>query len=128
MNYTHQILESLIEYNEIAYKAIGVKVSLISSKFEHRALPYILTITNDSEEVNAFRCFLSGNQKEIISYFTVDAFTNFTNNASIQIRYLENDIFTIENVDIQNIPPLPDFLSGVPYSIADNAWLQSITT
>lgn len=125
MSYIYHITETLKDYSNELYKMIEIRIILPNSKFEHRAVPLQLTVVDGFNKVRAFINQLSGNQKELMAYFTVDAFTGFAGNATIEFGY-DSLLDSIDNVDIQNITPLPAFLVDVPHQIADNAWLATL--
>jgi hypothetical protein len=126
MSYTYQIVETLRDYDDILYKMNEIRITLSDGKFEHKALPISVIVTNEINTVQSFICIISGNQKELLSYFTTDAFTIFSGLVKIKFGYGGIFIDVIENVNIQNIIPLPSILNGIPHQIADNAWLQTI--
>jgi len=126
MNLSYTIQQTLKEYNIILYLMIEIRVVLSDSKFEYRAIPIGLTVTDSVNSVNSFISIISGNQKELLTYFTVDAFTNFTNNSEIRFGYGSELIDVIGNVNIHDVLPLLSILESIPHQIADNAWLQNI--
>jgi hypothetical protein len=127
MNYTYYITETLKEFQGTLYKMIEIRVTTNSSKFPRRALPEGLRVSDNTNSVNSFITKISGNQKELISFFTVDAFTNFTDNSKIEIVYGGYDVMgTIENVNVHNVTALPAILETIPHEIADNNWLANI--
>jgi hypothetical protein len=86
-----------------------------------------LTVTDGVQGVDSFITIISGNQKELIAYFTVDAFTNFSNNSKIEIVYGGYDVTgAIENVNVHNVTALPAILATIPHEIADNEWLENL--
>ncbi|MDL2296463.1 hypothetical protein LJC68_05760 [Bacteroidales bacterium OttesenSCG-928-B11] len=127
MNSTYQIQKNLKEYRNIFYLMIEVKVVLLENKLTYSAFPIRLSVVDGEQSVNGFITIISGNQKELFSYFMVDAFLNFSSNSEIRFGYGDELINVIENVDAQNINPLPAFLEGIPHEIADNNWLKNLS-
>jgi len=110
----------------VLYKVIEIVVINNSGKFPQRALEEGLRVTDGINSVDSFRCVISGNQKELIAFFTVDAFTNFATNSKIEIIYGRYDVTgSIENVNVHKVI-LPDYLEDISHEIADNAWLASV--
>lgn len=126
MSYTYQATEIINDFEQNLYKMIEIRVLSSNDKFQHRAIPIWLSVEDNNNVANGFSFALSGNQKELIAYFTVDAFTGFSHNSSILFGYGTEVISGFGNFSPQNIPPLPDFLASIPHSIADNAWLQTL--
>lgn len=128
MEYTYYIAETLFLYNNVLYKVIQIRVINNPSKFHQGALDWGIRITDGINSVDNFNSRLSGNQKELIAFFTFDAFTSFTTNSKIEIVYGGYKVTgSIENVNIHNVIPLPVELEAIPHEIGDNAWLESIT-
>jgi hypothetical protein len=128
MSYTYYITETLKEVQDTLYKMIEIRVILANSKFQQRALVSCLRVSdNTNNSVDSFITIISGNQKELMAYFTVDAFTNFSNNSKIEIVYGGYDVAgAIENVNVHNITALPTILAAIPHEIADNDWLENL--
>lgn len=126
MSYTYQTTETLKDYAGILYKMNEIRITSLDGQFEHRALPIRVIVTNDISTVESFICIISGNQKELLAYFTTDAFSIFSGIVKIKFGYGGEFINVIDNVNIQNIISLPSLLAGIPHQIADNAWLQTI--
>ncbi len=126
MSYTYKISEALTEINNELYKTIEIKIFSIDNKFTVMNTPFVLKVEDNVNEVFAFMAFTSGNEKELFTYFTVDAFTNFSTNSDIKFGYGTELMNIIGNVNIQDVIPLPSILESIPHEIADNAWLQSV--
>lgn len=126
MSYTYKISETLTEINKELYKTIEIKIFSIDSKFTVMDIPFVLKVEDNVNEVSAFMTFMSGNEKELFTYFTVDAFINFSTNSDIKFGYGNNFENVIENVNVHNLDILPALLESIPHEIADNAWLQSV--
>jgi len=126
MDFDYQIIKTLKEYGDELYEMIELKIVFEGVVMEHRALPLGLRVTDGNYIVDAFIVNLSSNQKELLTYFTVDAFDIFSGNVNIQFGYLGEYSYTILDVDVLNIAPLSNFLSNIPHIIANNDWLQTI--
>lgn len=84
MSYSITIQQALKEFNEAHYLAIEVKIVSTDQKFEHRANPMIISVLDGAHAVGSFMTYISGNQKELVGCFTVDAFTGFSNVVTVQ--------------------------------------------
>lgn len=126
MSYIHKISETLTQINNELYKTIEIKIISTNNKFIPMDIPFVLTVIDNANEVYAFMSFTSGDQKELLTYFTVDAFDNFNNNSDIKFGYGSELIDVIGSVNIHDVLPLPSILESIPHQIADNAWLQSV--
>lgn len=122
MNYTYQIRETLKDYNGVTFKMIEIRIINSDGKFEHRAYPISINVGS----VKSFITLISGNQKELIGYFTVDAFTGFSNSETVSFGYLSLPVGSILGVNVLNPTPLPPLFSGIPHQIATNAWLLTL--
>lgn len=122
MSYTCQIREALKDYDDATFKMIEIRIINTDGKFQHRAFPISINVGS----VKSFITLISGNQKELIGYFTVDAFTGFSNNEIVIFGYVSEPIGSILGVNVLNPTPLPPLFSGIPYQTATNAWLQSL--
>lgn len=122
MSYTCQVAETLKDYNQSTFKMIVVKIIISEGKFEYTAIPIIVMVEN----IRSFLTVISGNQKELMGYFTVDAFTELSNSETVTFGYGTEIIGSIPNVNVLNPTPLPPLFSGIPYQTATNAWLQSL--
>jgi hypothetical protein len=122
MSYTYQIREALRDYNGTTFKMIEIRIVNSDGKFEHRAYPISINVGS----VKSFITLISGNQKELIGYFTVDAFTGLSTSETLGFGYGFESIASIINVNVSNPIPLPPLFSSIPYQIATNAWLQSL--
>lgn len=126
MSLSYKIQQTLKEYDNILYLMIEIRVVLSEGKLEHRAIPIGLSVTDNNNSVDSFISIISGNQKELLTYFTVDVFTNFSNNSEIKFGYGAELINVIENVNVHAVAQLPDLLENIPHEIADNNWLNSL--
>lgn len=126
MSLSYKIQQTLKEYDSILYLMIEIRTVLSEGMLEHRAFPIGLSVIDDNHKVDSFISIISGNQKELLSYFTVDAFADFSNNSEIRFGYSTELLNIIENVNVHDVTPLPDILEDIPHEIADNDWLNSL--
>ncbi len=114
-------------YDGTFYSMIEVKVTIDPGRFENRAYPHTLIVNDGSNEVSSFLNELSGNEKELLSYFAVDAFTGFGSSSDLILTYAnEPPEFSISGVNVTSIPALPLNLSLISHNVADNAWLATL--
>lgn len=124
MEYTYVVKETIHMYRKGGrYKVIAMGVINNYGKLRVGALYNRLRVTDGINSVYGFSVEVSGNEKEISAYFTVDAFTNFSADATIEILYGWEVVASIKNVNIHDITPLPAYLESAPYELLDNVWL-----
>lgn len=125
MNFVYTLKEVLRQYEDDMYLTLELRIFITSSvgTFDIRSTPLKSWITDGTHTVEAFANILSGNQRELISYYTVDAFSLFSFPATIHFGYGDTDSI-IENVNVSQVDALPP-LYDTPYIIANNAWLTS---
>ena len=126
MSYTYNIAETFIQFNNELYKMIEIRIISINSKFQPGAMSFVVKVQDAANGIYAFRVSLSGNQKELSAFFTVDAFENFSNNSDVKFGYGFNLTNTISNVNVHEVIPLLSVFEDIPHEIADNDWLESI--
>ena len=128
MTYTYEIKEVLNLYAGTRYKMIELRITIGNpGLFINGALPYGLKITDGTNETFGFYCEISGNQKELITFFTVDAFSLFSSSSEIIFGYASiPDSEIISGVDVTAIPLLSAELEIIPHQIADDLWLSSL--
>jgi hypothetical protein len=126
MSYSHTIKQALKEFNETHYLVIEIKIVSTDRKFEHRANPIFISVTDSTHAATSFLTHISGNQKELIGCFNVDAFNGFSSTVTIQFSHTGNDVAFLQNVDL-DIVVLPSELAAVPHQVADSAWLNSLS-
>lgn len=126
MSFTHKIRETLYEHEGGMYRAIQLKILRSEGKFRYGAAPLVFEVSDGQNTVSSFVTIISINQKELISYFTTDAFVGFSGLASVKFG-TEYEIETLVNdLDLQSIDPLPAIFASMFHSIADNAWLATL--
>ena len=126
MSFSYEIKEALNEYDATLYKMIQFKIVNTNGRFEHRALPIIAVVSDGVNEVGSFINIISGNQKELRAYFTVDAFTGFSSSSTFNFGYGYEFENSIAGINVQAIPSLSAFFTSIPHQIADNNWLASL--
>ncbi len=126
MSFTHKIRETFYKHDGNQYKAIQLKVVRSEGKFRYRAAPLVFEVSDGQNTVKSFVTIISINQKELISYFTVDAFTGFAGLAGVQFGTESETEILISDLDTQSIDQLPALFASLPHLIADNAWLATL--
>lgn len=127
MSYTHEIKLTLNDYQGVIYKMIQLKIISSNGLFVNGALPYVLRVDDGINQASGFYFQISGNRKELIYYFTTDAFSGFSSSSEIVFGYAINSEENIINgVDVTSIDPLPIELSIIPHVDANNAWLSGL--
>jgi hypothetical protein len=112
--------------DENLFEVIQINILMVTGKFIISSRQPFVRVFDSSNKVTNFSIQISGNEKELIAYFTTDAFDFFTGDVTIEFGegLLVTDTF--ENIDIISvITPLSpaDAALGAPQ--ADNAWLAS---
>lgn len=126
-NFNLDATEVLQVFRGTEYRMIDLQITFVDGKFEHRAMPFMVAVSVDSQRVESFFTLVSPNGKVMHGYFTTDAFTVFTGNVDVSFGYLGQPIDGIANVSISAIlVPLPTFLAAIGAPDADNAWLATI--
>jgi hypothetical protein len=126
MNYTIKIREILRDFRTEFLKMIEFKIINSTSVFTEQDTKPYLFVSDNNNMVNSFITIISSNKKEIIAYFTVDAFEIFTSgNVNISFGAGSRDAFFINNIPL-NIEPLYSILEDIPHEIADNEWLENL--
>jgi hypothetical protein len=126
MSYTYEIKETLTEFSGALYRVIELKLVNVEGKFTHFSLPIEVKVSDGTLEVQSFKTTISGNQKELIACFTVDAFTGFSSSSSIAYGYGGEFEEVVTGVDVTSVPSLPLYYASTPYTDATNAWLATL--
>ena len=127
MAFMHEIKMTLNNYQGTLYKMIELRIISDSGLFIHGALSYVLRIDDGINQASGFYMETSGNQKELIFYFTTDAFTSFSTSSDIIFGYADNpDQNSIASINVTTLTSLPPELSIIPHSDANNTWLSSL--
>lgn len=126
MSYSIEFKEVLQEYDGALYKMILLKIKSDDQKFEHMAEPNIIVADDGTLQAYSFMNDISGNQRELIGYFTTDAFVGF--GSSVTLRFIHNfEVYgEITGFDVGTLEPLPSFYSSYTYTDADNNWLANL--
>ncbi len=111
----------------VLYHVIHVRISSSDSKFPIKSSEEYLTVKDLGANVKPFDLRIARNQKEVDALFTIDAFSVFSGNVTIEFGYGGNVFTSFQDVDINTITtPLPPILIALPSIDADNAWLASL--
>jgi len=109
------------------YNMVKVTVTNENGKFRERSLPFQVTVSDGSTEVNCFIANLSQNRKVLEAFFTTDAFNVFSGLVDVSIVHGTNVPETITGVDINAIlAPMPANFAALGLPDADNAWLATL--
>ena len=99
----------------------------MDSKFQYTSQNPFVTVFDANESVTSYLTRISGNKKDLLGYFTSDAFDIFPGNVPISFGDGESPIDIFENIDIHNvIQPLDPFYDNYNAPPVDNDWLNSL--
>lgn len=127
MSFTHEIKENIILFQNSPVKAIEVKIIHGTGKFEHRSLSLTLSVSDGVNTAQGFYSEISGNQKEFLTYFLLDAFTSFSTSSDIIFGYASfPDENTISGVDVTNVTEVYDHMEPPPHDDADSTWFAGL--
>jgi hypothetical protein len=126
MAYTYKIRQVLNEYDEQLYKMIEIKIISSDQPFRYKAKTLMVVVKDSANAVYGKLIKLSGNQKEQLSYFAVNAFASLSSPISIVFGFVGEEVHTFSNVNIQNIDPLGPTLAAVSHQVADITWFQNL--
>ena len=126
MSYSHEIKQTLKKFNGDLYKVILLKVTNTDGTYQNSALPLNIEVDDGVNNKRSFLLEISNNQKELLAYFTIDAFTSFSNSSSVNFGYGSELNETIPDVDVQTVTPILTLFSSVPHTDATDAWLATL--
>lgn len=122
-----KIFQTISIFREEFLIMIQVRISIIEGQFAWRSFEEFIRVSNGTITVKAFMCSLSGNQKEMNGYFTVDAFDPFGGAVEVQFGYGPEMIGIISVLDIQAATEaLNPIFSHEAIPEATNAWLETV--
>src|SRR5688572_25368845 len=107
MSYSHTIIQTLKDYDDVLYRMIEIKITSDEQRFEHRSVPLRMMVTDGTHVAAAFITDISEDQLELRGYYAVDAFGAFSGNVTISFNPDGNTIVQLENVTILPVPALP---------------------
>lgn len=123
--YTLVAAEVLQVFRGIEYRMIDLQITSVDGKFQHRAMPFRVTVRDGNTSVEAFHTRLSPDEKALHGYFTTNAFAAFPGNVDVSFGYEEQPIDGIADVSIA-VVSLPPFLAALGRPAADNNWLANL--
>lgn len=127
MPYSFEIKEFVEDFNSSPYQINIIIISNLDSKFQYTSQNPFVTVFDVNESVTSFLTRISGNKKELIGFFTTDAFDIFLGNVNISFGYGESPIDIFENINIHSvIIPLDSLLASLNAPMGDNDWLNSL--
>lgn len=127
MPYSFEIKEFVEDFNSSPYQINIITISNLDSKFQYTSQNPFVTVFDANISVTSFLTRISGNKKDLLGYFTSDAFDIFTGNVSISFGDGESPIDVFENIDIHSvIIPLDPLLASLDAPMGDNDWLNSL--
>lgn len=126
MNYNCELKETLHDYGGTLYKMILLKIECVDGRLQHMALPFTVVLESGAQSASSCINLLSGDEKTLSAYFTVDALGGLSAPATAKLGYGGHTFDEIAGIDPQNPEPIPPHLAAIPHSIADNAWLASM--
>ncbi|HZH86668.1 MAG TPA: hypothetical protein VFD77_05075 [Brumimicrobium sp.] len=126
-DYSILIKETAADFNGGYYQVNSIIITNNINKFMISSRNPFVTVSDSNGFIDSFLVELSGNQKELIAFFTIDAFTIFTGNVSIVFGDGISSDGSFLNIDINSIieplDPLAASLNPLP---GDNDWLNSL--
>lgn len=126
MSYSFTVANRLRAFDNILYQIIVIKIKVSSDKFLHTSQEPFITVINGTIETKSFLRELSGNENELLGYFTTDAFDLFTGLSTITFGSGHFVFDAFENIDINGvITPLDSVLASLNAPLGDNVWLNS---
>lgn len=126
MGFNVEIREILRDFRNDYLKMIEFKITNERGNFkESSGIPYIY-LTDGTNDVKSFTTLLSGNKKEIIGYFTIDAFNVLPQNVTALFDDGSGSSYFIHKVDLNTKEPLYTIFNGIPHNNADSNWLSTL--
>jgi hypothetical protein len=123
-NFSLQLNYILDKKQNTLCKFIHMEVSINNGFFPFRALEEFVEVRNGTVIERPFQLRISPNQKAMISFFAIDAFTNFLGYVDVWFGYAGGELNIFNNVDINNIiEPLPLNLAHINVTDATKSWL-----
>ncbi|MBK7129059.1 MAG: hypothetical protein IPM74_03640 [Crocinitomicaceae bacterium] len=114
--------------DDTMYEVVQVNVKKVNGKFLLTSKDLFVRVFNINNNVTGFINQFSGNHKEIVAYFTTDAFDTINSNVTIEFGLHPLTIDKFENIDINSvITPLSPADASLGAPQADNAWLNSLS-
>lgn len=127
MPYSFNIKEFVEDFNSSPYQINIITIFDLDNKFDDTAQIPFVEVSDSSTSVKSFLIRISGNKKDLIGYFTSDAFDAFSGNVTISFGYGEITIDMFENINISAIIiPLSPLLTSLNAPLGDNDWLNSL--
>ncbi len=126
-NYNLEISRNAINFDEEMYNGIIIKIDIVEGKFQFRSKPEYVIAKDGSNQVSAFQTNISGNRKEMIASFTIDAFGIFSGNVDIEFGFEGEKYGEFLAIDINTvILPYPQIITTISLPDADNNWLSTL--
>lgn len=120
------IVRQTIEYfDDLPYQINVLVVKDTFNKFIFNSHSNVIRVFDSNFLIESFITTISSNQKEILGFFTSDAFNIFSGNVDIEFSQ-DGEVQMIEDVDITIIQPLDPLLASLNAPMGDNDWLNSL--
>lgn len=107
---------------------IRVVVFIKKGKFTARTSPIEIIVEKGSTKVKSFSALMAGGEKEIIAFFTTDAFGSLSGTVNITVQHVDGtSIKKFSSVNISTfVGTLDPVYTGLPSSLGTNLWFTSL--
>lgn len=119
-----QIARTIGTYDETTLIMNEAVIINNDALFPERAAPYTVVARDDTNEVHAFMAFVAPNGRQMLAYFTTDAFDVFSGEFVLEVSVLGFVEALTMGIRATDIAPLPPDLASLGLPVADNAWLS----
>jgi hypothetical protein len=124
--YEFHLARTLGSFDEDLLIMIEAVLTNVDERFRERELPYRAVAADGVNSVESFMAYITANGKELIAFFTTDAFSAFAGPFDIEFSYPGESIHTVTGIDIATmLSPLDPEINPADFPNADNAWLAS---
>lgn len=126
MNDYSVIIRQTVEYfDDLPYQINVLIVKDTLNKFIFNSHSKVIRVFDSNFLIESFMTIISSNQKEMLGFFTSDAFNIFSGNVNIEFSH-RGGVQVIEDVDVSIIQPLDPLLASIDAPMGDNDWLNSL--